>query len=92
MKRMKMPTNAMSDHISRLYDGENHVDISGAVIKIVRYLKNSCEIEISDLAIADFLADMDYQIEFNTEHYERKYKSQCQYAYKKMLENLKQNQ
>jgi hypothetical protein len=87
MKRMKMPSSAMSDHMSRLYDGDNHVDKNGAVIRVVRVLKQSLEIDISDEAIADFLNDMDYQIEFN----EGEYKSSCRYAYKKMKQNLLQN-
>jgi len=84
MKRMKMPSSAMSDHMSRLYEGDTHVDRSGAVIRVVRVLKSTVEIDISDEAIADFLSDMDYQIEFS----EGSYKSACRYGYQKMKQNL----
>ena len=84
MKRMKMPAGAMSDHMSRLYTGDKHVDRDGAVIRVVRVLKNSVEIEISDEAIADFLDDMEYQIEFS----EGRYKSACRYGHTKMKQNL----
>jgi hypothetical protein len=81
---MKMPSSVMSDHMSRLYLDEKHIDKEGAVITVVRVLKSSIEIDITDEAIADFLSDMDYQIEFS----EGSYKSACQYGYKKMKHNL----
>jgi len=84
MKRMKMPSSVMSDHMSRLYLDEKHIDKEGAVITIVRVLKSSVEIDITDEAIADFLSDMDYQIEFS----EGSYKSACRYGYQKMKHNL----
>ena len=84
MKRMKMPSSVMSDHMSRLYLDEKHIDKEGAVITIVRVLKTSVEIDITDEAIADFLSDMDYQIEFS----EGSYKSACRYGYQKMKQNL----
>ena len=77
---MKMPAGAISDHMSRLYTGDTHIDRKGAVIKTIRTLKNSVEIEISEEAILDFLDDMAYQIEFN----EGRYQSVCRYAFNRM--------
>lgn len=84
MKRMKMPLGAISDHKSRLYKGDTHVDRNGAVIKVLKVLKRTVEIDISDEAIADFLEDMEYQIEFS----EGAYKSACRHGHKKMKQNL----
>ena len=88
MKRMKMPSLILSDHMSRLYEGDTHVDRHGAIIKVVRVLKRTTEIDISDEAIADFLDDMSYQIEFVDD---REYKVACRYGHKKMKQNLLQN-
>ena len=82
-----MPKSSLDDHMSRLYSGDFHVDKVGAIIHVVRVLKNSIEIEISDEAIVDFLSDMDYQIEFN----EGDYQAQCRYAYQKMKKNKLNN-
>ena len=83
--KMKMPAGAISDHMSRLYKGDTHIDRDGAVIKTIRTLKNSVEIEISEEAILDFIDDMAYQIEFN----EGRYQSVCKYAFNRMNQQRK---
>ena len=72
--RLKISTNALDDHESRLYGHDDstdtvlvHQDKVGATYTIIKRTKTVTTVEISAEAIADFLDDGDYQAEFNSE-------------------------
>lgn len=65
--RLKISTNALNDHGSRLYGHENstdtvrvHQDIVGATYSIIKITKKVMTVEMSDAAIKEFLDDADY--------------------------------
>lgn len=69
--RLKISTNALDDHDSRLYGHEDstdtvrvHIDKVGATYTIIKRTKTVTTVEMSSEAIKDFLDDCDYQDEF----------------------------
>ncbi len=85
MRIINISTNALSDHLSRLYEGINHVDQPSCKIETVKIGNKSSVIIMTDDAITEFIADMEYQIEFADCAYERNYKSQCQRALQSII-------
>jgi hypothetical protein len=68
LMRLKISTNALDDHNSRLYGHDDstdtmqvHIDMVGATYTIIKRTKTVITVEMSEAAIADFLSDMDYQ-------------------------------
>jgi len=80
-------TSALNDHLDRLYPvsdypDHHHVDIDGAFIAVVREGKRSSTIDISRVALEEFIDDLDYQIEFADIP---QYRAQCKRALDKLV-------
>lgn len=92
MKKVKLSTLAISDHMSRLYDEFNtngktvyHIDGSeSGVITIISEGKKISIVLMDDNAIQEFISDMDYQVEISEDSWERAYGQQCARALKSM--------
>jgi hypothetical protein len=72
--RLTIGNAALDDHLGRLYDCTNgvtyeHVDTDGAVITLVKAGKTRCVIDVTPAALAEFIDDMDYQVEIAGEMY-----------------------
>lgn len=70
--RLKISTKVLDDHDDRLYGHDDstdtvrvHQDTVGAIYTIIKRTKTVTTVEMSSEAIADFLDDCDYQVEFN---------------------------
>ncbi len=70
--KLKISTKVLDDYDSRLYGHDDstdtvrvHQDIVGATYTIIKRTKTVTTVEMSNEAIADFLDDCDYQVEFN---------------------------
>jgi len=75
--QVRMGVSAVSDHLSRLYErGEDgiyrHID-NGGTISIIKETKTQVTIEVDDVSLAEFIDDMDYQVEFM----DGQYRAQC---------------
>lgn len=80
-KVVRIDSGAVSDHLSRLYgpdsDGwHHHVDNPPCRVRIIESGKATDKVEMTDEAVAEFLDDMAYQIEFS----EGEYRTQCRRA------------
>jgi hypothetical protein len=80
-------TSALNDHLDRLYPvsdypDHHHVDIDGAFIAVVNEGKRSSIIDISRVALEEFIDDLDYQIEFTDIP---QYRAQCKRALAKLV-------
>lgn len=69
---LKISTKVLDDYDSRLYGHDDstdtvrvHQDIVGATYTIIKRTQTTTIVEMSSEAIADFLDDCDYQVEFN---------------------------
>lgn len=75
---------ALSDHLARLYESDGglyrHVDNDRCVIRVVERGKATDVVELTDEALKEFIDDMEYQVEFSDEPYQRSYRSQCRRA------------
>ena len=86
MKQITISVNAMSDHLSRLYQGLDatnfrHVDNEGAgTVTILRQNNKTCTVLMTGGAITEFIADMEYQVEFMNDPYDKDYRGQCKRA------------
>jgi len=89
--RIQISINALEEHLNRLYcvvaqvkgmqTLHHHVDGIGAgVISVRSASKTTATVKMSCPAIKEFIADLEYQIEFATERYERDYRNQCKRA------------
>ena len=78
---VRLSAAAVEDHLGRLYEGNGlffeHVDVQGAVIRLQPGRGRTITIELTPQAVAEFIDDLDYQIEFSEE---AAYKAQCQRA------------
>ena len=70
--KLKISTKALDDHDSRLYGHDDstdtvrvHLDRVGATYTIIKRTSTMTTVDMSNEAIADFLDDCDYQVEFN---------------------------
>lgn len=78
--------NALSDHFSRLYDELDattfrHVDNESAgTATVLKQNKKTCTVMMTRAAITEFIADMEYQVEFMDDPCEKDYRSQCKRA------------
>jgi hypothetical protein len=78
---VRLSAAAVEDHLGRLYEGNGlyfeHVDVQGAVIRLQPGRGRTITIELTPQALAEFLDDLDYQIEFTDSP---AYKAQCRRA------------
>lgn len=81
---LRLSSLAWSDHYSRLYDGNWHIDDDQCVVYRQTELGNQVEVEMTTAAAREFLADMEYQIEFGS----GSYRAQCRRAYKTVRASL----
>lgn len=90
---LRVSTLAISDHVSRLYDERApmpdgalpHVD--GEDHGTIRILKPGAATDLvamSAAAVREFIADMDYQVEFS----DGEYRSQCRKALRQVRRQL----
>lgn len=80
-------TSALNDHLGRLYPSHSypdhhHVDIEGAFIYVINEGKRTSIIDISRVALEEFIDDLDYQIEFTDIP---QYRAQCKRALAKLV-------
>lgn len=85
---IRISSAALSDHLSRLYGSQDnvhyqHID-NGGSIQVLKTTKTTATISLDEIAINEFIDDLEYQIEFC--EYDIKYKGQCQRALKKLEE------
>jgi hypothetical protein len=89
--RILISSNALHEHLQRLYcvvvqvkgmqTLYHHVDgIDAGVVSIRSESKTTATTKMSCSAIKELIADLEYQIEFATERYERDYRNQCKRA------------
>lgn len=81
---LRLSSLAWSDHTSRLYDGNWHIDNEQCIVYRETQHGNQVEVEMTTAAVQEFLADMEYQIEFS----KGQYRSQCLRAYKKVQTSM----
>lgn len=79
---IKLGTDAVSDHLSRLYlcgaAGEyQHIDQPGSTITVIKHGKATTTVRMTPGAVTELLDDMAYQVEWSTERYQRAYRGQC---------------
>lgn len=86
---IRISSNAFSDHTSRLYDDNcQHIDMAGCWYKLISSNTKTVTIEITENAIKEFIADMDYQVEFCDDYSQRDYRNQCKRALASILKQL----
>ena len=89
--RILISSNALHEHLQRLYCMVHHVKgmytlyhhvdgVGAGVVSIRSESKTTAKVKMSCPAIKEFIADLEYQIEFATERYEREYRNQCKRA------------
>ena len=81
---LRLSSLAWSDHTSRLYEGNCHIDDDRCVIYRQTEHGKQVEVEMTTASVQEFLADMEYQIEFS----QGQYRSQCLRAYKKVQTSM----
>lgn len=81
---LRLSALAWSDHTSRLYTGNWHIDNDQCIVYRETQQGNRFEVEVTFAAALEFLADMAYQIEFS----EGQYRAQCRRAYKSVQASL----
>jgi hypothetical protein len=70
MNIIRISTNSYLDHTARLYNQDGtHVDMEGCTMTVINSGKLSTTIEATDNAVREFIADMEYQIEFMDSDY-----------------------
>lgn len=87
---LTISTNALSDHMDRLYDIHDsgiegptwpHIDgASSGVIIIIKVGSKTTQVQMTANAIAEFIDDMDYQVECCEDDFQRAYRAQCKRA------------
>lgn len=72
--KLKLSSQALSDHENRLYCSDQstdtvkfHIDQPSSIYTIIKATKTVTTVEMSESAIKEYLADGDYQAEFNSE-------------------------
>ena len=80
-------TSALNDHLDRLYPSHgypdhHHVDVEGAFISVISEGERTSIIDISRVALEEFIDDLDYQIEFTDIP---QYRAQCKRALAKLV-------
>ena len=82
---VRLSAAAVDDHLGRLYETVislddtfyRHVDVEGAELRILSTAWRTCTVTLTPAALREFIADLDYQIEFSED---AAYKAQCQRA------------
>lgn len=89
--KLQISTNALDDHMDRLYDewSSTEIDPNAAphvdgphmgVITIIKRNARTTTVEMTHMAVREFVSDMEYQVECCEDDFQRAYRNQCRRA------------